>query len=259
MSKELFELENQGPLEETAETVLEAQNQDASIKVLAASLAHELANPIAVIRGYVNLTLDEVMEDSLAREYLLRAKKGIAQVMHIMGDLRAFLRPGHEGKPNLIEVHELICESLDVIREDEAFRQIVIRELFCEERPVYVEDRGLSTLLRNLYKNAQQAMGEEGMLTVATWVNNGSVGVAVQDSAGGVPEDIRGRIFEPFFSTKSRSEGAGIGLALCREIVERSGGRLTCGNSVSPPGACFMFTLPRKAVPGPEIFPEKIP
>ena len=91
-------------------------------------------------------------------------------------------------------------------------------------------------------------MEGRGTLTLATWRQNGSVGVAVQDTGRGVPEEIKKHIFEPFFSTKKRDGGTGIGLALSREIVERSGGVLRCENVSEPdPGARFILILPRKS------------
>lgn len=90
-------------------------------------------------------------------------------------------------------------------------------------------------------------MRGQGILTIATWCQNGSIAIAFRDTGKGVPETIKERIFEPFFSTKNRDKGTGIGLTLSREIVERCGGELRCENvSDARPGASFILILPRK-------------
>jgi two-component system, NtrC family, sensor kinase len=219
-----------------------------TMPAFAAGLAHELGNPLDAVLRYVNLALDQGGEDPLLREYLLKAKKGVFRTLRVMNELMVYSRQSQDSPAKIIEIHELLNRSLRELSSDENFKNISIQRIFCEE-PLYIEDRGLLMALQNLYKNAAQAMDHRGTLTVATWRQNGSVGVSVQDTGHGVPENIMNRIFEPFFSTKKRSDGTGIGLALSQEIVERSGGELRCENTSEPiSGARFISILPRKSL-----------
>ncbi|MBN1688546.1 MAG: GAF domain-containing sensor histidine kinase [Candidatus Omnitrophica bacterium] len=244
-------------MESPAEKTSGEQNYSCAVEKLTVNLAHELNNPLDAVRRYVNLALDRTWEDSFSQEYLLKAQKGIIRIARIMADLLAFSKQSSEDAAKIVDLRALMEQSLDILQDDEAFQKIAVQKIFCEGGPIYVKDHGLSIVLRNLYKNARQAMKGEGTLTVSIWNQNGNVGVAVQDTGNGVEDVIKGRIFEPFFSTKDRSEGTGIGLALCREIVERCGGTLMCENSHKQPGARFIFTLPRKEPSGSEISQKK--
>lgn len=219
---------------------------DSTIAMFAASLAHELGNPLDAIRRYVNLALEQETADPVTRGCLLKAKEGIFRTLQIMHELVAISRPCHEYPAKLVEIHSLLERSLKELEEDEKFQGISVRRIFCDET-MHIEDRGLLIVLHNLYKNAAQAMNGRGTLTLATWRENGSVGVAIQDTGQGIPEGIKDRIFEPFFSTKNLDEGTGIGLSLSREIVERCGGELRYEDVPDADrGARFVLILPRK-------------
>ncbi len=243
-------LKNNYLVQEEAEinNIAQEKSDDLTIAMFAAGLAHELRNPLDAIGRYVNLALEHAMGNPVTKEYLLKAKKGISRTVLVMNELVAYSQPCYDAPAKLVEIHSLLEQSLNELSEDEKFRDISIQKIFCEDS-IYVEDRSLLIVLRNLYKNAAQAMKGRGTLTIATWRQNGSVGVVIKDTGEGIPEAIREHIFEPFFSTKNRDEGTGIGLALSREIVERSGGELRCENISDPaPGASFILILPRKVL-----------
>lgn len=223
------------------------KNSDVSIAMFVAGLAHELGNPLDATRRYVNIALESAAVEPLTREHLLKAQKGISRIIRILHDLLVYSKQSHESKRKIVEIHSLMEESLKEFGMGEKFPEISVQRVYSAEGPLYVEDRGISIVLQNLYKNAVHAMNGRGTLTVATWRQNGSAGVAVQDTGSGIPESIQSRIFEPFFSTKNREDGTGIGLTLSREIAERCGGELRCENASGPvPGARFILILPRK-------------
>lgn len=229
-----------------------AEGSNSTIAMFAGGLAHEIGNPLDAVRRYVNLALESAVGDPITREYLLKAKKGTFRMVHVLNELLSYSRQCHDKQNKIVEIHSLLEESLKEFGETEKFPEISVQRIFSEEGPLYIEERGMLIVLQNLFKNAAQAMREQGILTVATWRQNGSIGVAVQDTGSGIPENIKAHIFEPFFSTKNRDDGAGIGLALSREIVERCGGQLHCENVSEPlSGARFVMILPRKEGPNP--------
>ena len=99
----------------------------------------------------------------------------------------------------------------------------------------------LEQVILNILKNALQAMPDGGKLTVEARLAGGSVVVTIADTGPGVPPEERERIFEPFYTTKPR--GTGLGLAVCRKIVEEQGGTITAGGEPGS-GATFTITLP---------------
>ena len=231
---------------ELTETLKQQENL-VSVGKLASNLAHELTNPLDAIRRFVNLALDESLEDSLTREYLLKAKRGIRRAVNVIRGLLQFSRDSVSASLKTSEVHQLIEQSIEVVSHDQRFDKIIFEKHFDHNR-LYIKDGGLQLVFKNLFENSAQAMNgngsvPQGKVILATRRENGSVIVSVQDTGKGIPENVRPRIFEPFFTTKTNGEGTGIGLAICREIVERSGGKISAESSHEE-GALFQIILP---------------
>jgi signal transduction histidine kinase len=220
---------------------LKEQQPLVSVGKLALNLTHELNNPLDAIRRYVNLSLEQSLEHTLTREYLLKAKGGIRRAIRVIRHLMHYAA-AHKPAFKTVEIHEIIKKSLDSISQDSRFKAIKIEKRLCDI-PSRVLDHGLHLVLQNLYENACHAMKDEGVLTVETRREQDQIVIRVADTGHGVSEEIRSRLFEPFFSTKNHDEGIGMGLSICKEVVERSGGTMGC-ESISPRGTCFVITLP---------------
>jgi two-component system NtrC family sensor kinase len=106
-------------------------------------------------------------------------------------------------------------------------------------------DFGLSHLFVNIIKNAFDAMGKNGILTVTTCLEDSVVRISFQDTGSGIPVDLRKEIFEPFFTTKDIGKGTGLGLAICHEIVHKYGGRIEVESTLGK-GSTFNILLPNK-------------
>ena len=222
--------------------LLRSQEPMAAIGKLACTLAHELNNPLDAIRRFVNLALDQVMEDSLAREYLVKAKQGIRRSIQIIRGLLSFSRETNTPSRRRVELHLTLERIVTGIRQNPHFANIRFEKVFCD-RAVYVLDCGLTTVFKNLFENAHHAMKGSGVISVSTHPNGESVLVSIRDTGCGVSVENRKRLFEPFFTTKEGGEGTGIGLSICREIVERVGGKIEFENSPNE-GATFLIKLP---------------
>lgn len=231
---------------ELSETLKQQENL-VSVGKLSSNLAHELTNPLDAIRRFVNLALDESLEDSLTREYLLKAKRGIRRAVNVIRGLLQYSRDSVSPSLKTSEVHQLIEQSIESVSHDQRFEKITFEKHFNDDR-LFVKDGGLQLVFKNLFENSAQAMNGNGTafrgkVILTTQRENGSVIVRVQDTGKGIPENIRPRIFEPFFTTKTDGEGTGIGLAICREIIERSGGKISAEASQDK-GALFQIILP---------------
>ncbi len=221
---------------------LKQQEALVSLGKLASHLAHELNNPLDAIRRFVNLSLDHVSQDSPAREFLLKAKQGIRRSVQVIRGLLELSGINGRTRIRQADLHQLIEEVIDVIRHDPNFDQVVIEKRFCN-KPLVVEDCGLQTVFQNLFQNAHHAMNGSGTITIQTRDQGNQAIVAIKDSGCGVPETISARIFDPFFTTKVSGKGTGIGLTICREIVQRSGGEISLENGEKQ-GAQFTIALP---------------
>jgi signal transduction histidine kinase len=244
-----FESRLKNENEVLAKKVLELQGRSGhedrlvSIGKYAADIAHDVTNPLDGVRRFVNLALDQIEEDSLAREYLLKAKKGMRQALQVLRGLLAYSRENGKPRYRKSDLHTLLTEAIQMSREDRSFSGISFEMDFSTQH-IVVDGCGLQGVFQNLFQNARDAMKGEGVLRIETKQSNGRAVVSVQDQGIGISEETKEHVFEPFFTTKTNGEGTGLGLSICREIVKRCGGDINFYSQVDQ-GTEFTISLPR--------------
>jgi PAS domain S-box-containing protein len=220
----------------------------AAMSVLAAGVAHELGNPLAIITNRVECmerelksrSNGEVLGDDLAvlREHAERLDAVIKDLLTLgeeEGEASQHIR--------LNEVAERVIRLLD--RTYQA-RDVQIEEEFATDLPALRgSTEAIATVCMNLLLNAIDATPPGGRITVTTRSCTGCTGaeLEVRDTGSGIPTEIRHRIFEPFFTTKGAGRGTGLGLAVCNTIVERHGGEIRV-DSEPGRGTRFVVCLP---------------
>jgi two-component system, LuxR family, sensor kinase FixL len=221
-----------------------------SMGQMAAALAHELNQPLTATANYVRaaLRLLSAAEPNLerVRQAMSNAVEQTMRSGEIIRRLRAFVARGEVSR-HPEDVATLIEEAsaLALVGAKERGIKVMIR-LEPDLPPVAVDRVQIQQVLLNLIRNAVEAMetSEVRELTLATAVQDTWVQISVGDTGGGVPAEIEARLFQPFVTTKP--EGMGIGLSVCRTIIEAHGGRLWV-ESDPDKGSIFHFTLPRQA------------
>lgn len=225
--------------------LMEAKEKDnehfISIGKLASNLAHELNNPMDSIRRYVNLALDQVKQDSLAKEYLLKSKEGVRRAIHVIRGLLQFSRESRKTEIRENRIQDTLSKSIEAVTADLDFTQVDVCWSAIAEN-IYVQDCGLFVVFRNLLKNAYHAMDGGGSIDISHQIDEKYITLIFKDSGPGMSPEIRSRIFEPFFSTK-KGEGTGIGLTICKEIIQKTGGEIDCARSDNQ-GTEFRIILP---------------
>jgi PAS domain S-box-containing protein len=217
---------------------------------LVASITHELNQPLAAVVSSASASLRwlnrEMPDLDRARDGLLRIVQDARRASDVMRSLRALVK---KSGPHLTEldIRDTIEEVLALTRSEMQRHAVVLRtDLAGGDRRVLGDRVQLQQVLLNLIMNGIQAMGavsdgrRELTVSVAA-AEPGRVLVAVEDTGQGLDPAIVQRIFEPFFTT--RSDGLGMGLSICRSIVEAHGGRLSVSPR-TPHGAAFHFTIP---------------
>jgi signal transduction histidine kinase len=217
----------------------------AAVGKLAARVAHELNNPLDGILRFTNLALrhTEPNKDTQLNRYLENVKGGIQRMAHILGTLLEFSRstPGALEQATINQIVEDALAAMEGrIREGNV---TVVCNFHHTDMPV-VRGSSLFQVLCNLIKNAVDAMPEGGTLTLSTDLNAGDVFVLVEDTGIGLPIDVD-RIFEPFFTTKMDGQGTGLGLAVCRELIERLGGSIGASRR-EPRGTVMTVRFPQR-------------
>lgn len=183
-----------------------------------------------------------------------RAARGARRAADVVRSVREFTRKS-DASFGPLDVNQSVHEAVRLLEPEAARRQVRLRMQLAEElAPVWGDQVQIEQLLVNLLANGTEAMEgtESGAchVTVTTRLTpKGEIEIQVCDSGAGIPAEVRDRLFAPFFTTKPR--GLGMGLAVCRSIVERHGGRIWADEQGSP-GARFHVVLPpvKEAIPG---------
>ena len=230
--------------------------QQAVIQTVLA-IAHELNQPLAAISAYSEVALKALEDGVTNRDSLKRALTGLVEQSQRAGrglhELLAFLQKGNLLKEN-VDIASTIKEAVRITEND--CPEIFNAKLYLETNipPVSANRIQILKVLTNLLKNAGEAMLDikrlESIIDIEVYCNQelNMVHISVRDSGPGVNHDIAQHIFDPFFTTKPK--GLGMGLAICRSIIEANGGELWLEKntpSKTNAGATFHLTLPLAA------------
>ena len=246
MARLLEELQTKNrQLREKSHQLMEAQDRLlaseklALIGQLAASVAHELRNPLGGIKNAayaLTKRLDD--SDSTVRTMLHVIDQEVGNSDRIISSLLSFCRSEHV-EPRLTDVNACAAAAL---RKAPAKANIEVTTELAEGLPqILGDDSQLELVLSNLVANAVEAMPHGGTLHVRTDVDDGFVRVEVRDTGPGIADNEREKVFRPLFTTKAR--GVGLGLVICKTLVERHGGKIAI-SSTPGRGTSFIVKLP---------------
>jgi signal transduction histidine kinase len=217
----------------------------AAMGEMAATLAHEVRNPLGAMELFVGMLDEEVADRPAARRLTAQVAEGIADLNHLVSNILDYTRLP-DPKRTAVDLDALIDDALAASAP--ALGAGIRIERGGTEGASCALDRGLliQTLL-NLFRNAGEAMAGHGALRVAVEPAERWVRVVVADSGPGIPAGREEAIFAPFYTTKER--GTGLGLAVGRAAVAAHGGTLAIRPRATPDagGAVFVLTLPRVA------------
>jgi two-component system, NtrC family, sensor kinase len=222
----------------------------AAIGELAASVAHEINNPLTVVSGLSQLMQQTVPPDSHEAQRLSTILGETQRAGRIVRDLLDFSRR-REPRRERIRLHDAIQRALDLL-DVRLKRRVEIQRLFDAELPDTMGDRDqLTQVFLNLVGNAADAMPQGGTLTVHTKVQEAEGGGAaivasVSDTGGGIRPEVLDHIFEPFFTTKPEGQGTGLGLSVSLGIVHAHGGTIDVESQLGL-GTTFRVVLPTAA------------
>jgi C4-dicarboxylate-specific signal transduction histidine kinase len=233
-----------------AQTELAHVNRVTTMGQLTASIAHEVSQPIAATVANAHAALrwldaqpPDQEEVRLALDDIIKDGKRAGDVI---GHIRAIVRnvpPRHDR----LDINEAILDVIDLTRSELVRKGISLQTEFARGLPSIRGDRiQLQQVILNLIMNAAEAMNDASEhsrdLLIGTAADKpGGVRVEVRDSGPGLSQESLGRLFDPFYTTKRG--GMGMGLSICRSIIEAHGGQVGATANV-PRGAAFHFTLP---------------
>lgn len=235
-------------------TQLEGSERMASVGRLAAGVAHEIGNPIAAIMGMHDLIEDAETPDETRADFLRRMRKETERIHVVVRDLLDYARP-ENGPPSarqalaVAEVREVVDDAVALVRPQKEWKGIELRVDVEKDLRVSLSPQRLTQVLLNLLLNAGAALSGRAydvprMVTVrGRTAPGGRARIEVEDDGPGVPADLREGIFDPFVTTKDVGSGTGLGLAVCRGIIEGAAGRIFVDPAYTS-GARFVIDLP---------------
>jgi signal transduction histidine kinase len=209
---------------------------------LAAKVAHEVNNPLAIIKTSLHIINRKIDFEDPNKENLVVIEEEVARIARSIKQLLSFARPPNPINP--VQINEVIG-SLTTLLEDHLAEQHIRLQLDLDPGlpVIHISLDQLKQVLLNLLKNAQEAMPRGGMLCLQTVKRHGGVTIGVTDTGIGIsPQHLRS-LFEPFFSTKQEGEGMGLGLAVSYSIIRSYGGTIEV-ESEPGHGTTFRIFLP---------------
>src|ERR1700723_442673 len=221
-----------------------------TIGELAASIAHEVNQPLAAVVANADACVAWLPRDHPdlveARAAAERSTQGATRASEVIGRIRSLINKTAPERAQ-IQIHEVIAEVVALAERQASRNDVSVVTELAADVPAILGDRiQLQQVILNLMLNGIEAMSSVSdrrrrLLIQCRMQDAGHVLVSIEDCGIGVKEDVRSRLFEPFFTT--RSQGIGMGLPISRSIVEAHGGRLWAESTVNQ-GSVFQFTLP---------------
>ena len=222
-----------------SEDRLREQAALARLGEMAAVVAHEVKNPLAAIKGALQVIGGRLPAESRDRAIVGDVVARVDSLNDIVHDLLVFARP-REPQLAPVALAELLESTAALVRKDPSHAGVDIR--ISGARPIVkVDAEQMKTVFLNLFLNAAQAGGSSSRVRVTTAADDLAATVDIADDGPGIPPDVRARIFEPFFTTKHR--GTGLGLPTARRVVERHRGAIDVDCPASG-GTVVTVTLP---------------
>jgi two-component system NtrC family sensor kinase len=234
-----------------AQSTLIANEKMASLGKLAATVAHEVNNPLFGILTYSRLVLKDLEKADLSAqtksqlvEHLRTIERESRRCGEIMRNLLTFARqaPPQRGPQDL---NTIVDRAVKLVSHQLELQGVQLEKLFVQNLPAcYCDGPQIQQAVLALLVNAAEAMPQGGKLTVVTELDpaGGAVVLRIIDTGPGIPDDVLPHIFEPFYTTKEDQHRTGLGLAVARSIIEQHGGRLTVQSQVGK-GTEFALTL----------------
>lgn len=227
----------------------------AALGKLAAGIAHEINNPLMLIREHAGWIRDLLEDEKPERmehfnemsNAAIKVEQNVDRAKDITHRLLGFARridPASESLP----LNPIVDQAIAFLQNEANFRGIVIERDFAEGDMRVSTDVGqLQQVILNILDNAIDAVGQGGRVRVSTRMgDDGFAHISLHDSGSGIPEESLKHIFDPFYTTKKVGEGTGLGLSICYSIMESLGGSV-CAKNNPEGGAEFTISLPLRS------------
>ena len=235
------------------QTKIQQAERLAAVGELAAGLAHEVKNPLAGIKVSIEVLKSELNLEQEDKEIFLRIINEINRIEALLKNMLNYARPS-KPQPEPVSIHEIVDNILKIseyslkspsdtsrLTKDINF----VKDYAADFPKIYADPGQLQQVFLNLILNGMDAIAGKGTITIKTSKEqDDTVQIQISDTGKGIAPELLGSVFNPFFTTKSK--GNGLGLAICKRLIEQHGGAISVFNNPEGGGTTFIITLPEK-------------
>jgi len=217
--------------------------RDAQLRQMLGGVAHEIRNPLGGIEIYAGLIADDLPDEDPRKQHIHKVIGEVRNLDTVISEFLDFARPASPD-PRLVPVAELVLDAAFLLSPEMETAGVECRQEMAADLKAYADPEQIKRALVNLMKNAIQAMGSGGILTVRATGQEEGTCIEVIDTGPGIPVEAQPRLFEPFYTT--REKGSGLGLAIVAQAAEKNRGWVEV---VSAPGRGTTFALHLPSAP----------
>jgi two-component system sensor histidine kinase HydH len=241
-------------LQETQDELIRAERLTV-VGQMAASIIHDLKNPMTTIKGYASLLGRKDLSPEMRQRFSDTITRSVDTFVEMTQEILDYARGGGPLQPTQIEVGNFVDELCDFIERDFEEKGLSLHRQLAYTGPLMMDETKMRRALYNVASNARDAMEAGGSLTIATRTTDSMVEFRLSDTGPGIPAEIQDTLFEPFV-THGKPAGTGLGLAIASKTVKDHGGTMTV-ESTTGEGATFIIRVPqRELTPHPEQIPD---
>jgi len=243
LREKLKELRYRNERIKSFEAELVRANKLSSLGELAGSIAHEIKNPLISIQGFAK-RIERTEDREKIERYARFIEKEADRLSQVLARLLAFSRM-EEPRADPVDMNDIVDDTVLFMEHHlTRFKNVeIVVEKDPNLKPVRSDRIHIQQTVVNIVMNAAQAMPDGGKIRVSTGQDNTHAFISIADTGIGIKEEDLGRIFEPFFTTKEKEEGTGLGLSLCKKLIEANHGKIEVESKVGE-GATFKIMIP---------------
>jgi signal transduction histidine kinase len=243
LREKLTELKRRNEKIRSFETELIRANKLSALGELASSMAHEIKNPLISIQGFAR-RIGNTEDREKLEKYANFIEQESERLSEVLSKLLGFSRMD-EPKKDTLSLNNIVDDT--VLFMEHHLTRFKNVEIVLGKEPdlpmVQVDRIHIQQTMVNIIMNAAQAMPEGGKIMIKTGRRDQYVFIAISDTGAGIKEEDLERIFEPFFTTKEREQGTGLGLSLCKRLIEANAGKIEVESTVGK-GTTFTIIIP---------------
>jgi signal transduction histidine kinase len=215
---------------------------------MAATIIHDLRNPMTTIKGYAAMLERGDLEAGRRQRFSQTIVRSVDTIVQMTQEILDYTRGGARLQPAEVQVATFVDDLFTLLAHDFHEKGLVLQREIDFQEAVYLDEAKMRRALYNIASNARDAMPAGGVLTIAIRRHDGDVEFRLSDTGPGIPAQIQDSLFEPFVSF-GKPAGTGLGLAIARKAVEDHGGSITVEGGSGGQGTTFVIRLPQHKEP----------